>query len=79
LGSADKEGLIFTSNDVAIPLGFPDEKGQIPISETMNPVKGTGKFMFLDPINSNIEVNGVINMVTGKNQFDGVAGTLCFK
>ncbi len=79
LGSADKAGLIFTSNDVATPLGFPDEKGQIPISETMNPVKGTGKFMFLDPINSTIQVNGVINMFTGKNQFDGLAGTLCFK
>ncbi|MDO8937648.1 MAG: hypothetical protein Q7U98_00645 [Methylicorpusculum sp.] len=79
LGSSDKAGLIFTSNDVAIPLGFPDKKGQIPISEAMNPVKGTGKFKYLDSANSNIQVNGVINMVTGKNQFDGMAGTLCFK
>ncbi|MCD2449333.1 hypothetical protein GO003_002880 [Methylicorpusculum oleiharenae] len=78
LGSSDKAGLIFTSSDAAKPLGFPD-KGQIPISETMNPVKGTGKFKYLDSINSNIQVNGAINIVTGKNQFDEMAGTLCFK
>lgn len=78
MGSSDQAGMIFTEHDFAIPTGLPDENGQMPILETLNPVKGTGRFSYLDPANSYIEATGVVNFLTGKNQFNVVGGSLCF-
>ncbi len=78
LGSSDQTGLIFTSNDIATPTGFPDANGQMPVVETLYPFAGTGKFKFLDSLNSYIEVSGFLNVGTGKNQFEVLSGQLCF-